>query len=346
MSGRKLRVAVFGCGYWANFQIPAWQSLGVEVVAAWNRTNARAEAAARRWGIPRVYTTPEEVFEREDFDIADIIADVDAHEPLVRMAARHGRAVICQKPMAGTLDGCRRMVQTCQEAGVWVAIHENFRYQPHLVAVQKALESGVLGRLSRAHLTLKSPDRAIMEKQPALAQMDHMSLRDMGPHIFDVARRWFGEARSVYSLPIQSYSDIPVQDSALTILEMEAGFPVQCDLVHNWQYRLFAEGEKGTMVLDRDLILHIDTNDLRQSIDTKTWHKLDYIPDDDWQIHGGHVFASIPACLTDLIDAFRRGVPAPTSGEDNLKTMLLVFAAMRSWDEGRAITCTEMERGL
>ena len=49
MSGRgKPRVAVFGAGYWAQFQIPAWQALGIEVTAIWNRSRGKAEAAARK----------------------------------------------------------------------------------------------------------------------------------------------------------------------------------------------------------------------------------------------------------------------------------------------------------
>ncbi|NCC49032.1 MAG: hypothetical protein EOM13_08265 [Clostridia bacterium] len=65
--------------------------------------------------------------------------------------------------------------------------------------MKQILESGELGRLLRAHLVFKSPDRAIMESQPALKTMDHMVLRDMGPHLFDIARCLFGESSSVYS---------------------------------------------------------------------------------------------------------------------------------------------------
>jgi predicted dehydrogenase len=139
---KKLRVAVFGTGYWAQFQIAGWQAIGVDVVALWNRTPEKAAKTAGRFGIAAVHDTPEAVFEQADFDIADIIADVDAHEPLVMMAARYGKPVICQKPMAFTLDTCERMVEVCRKAGVWYAVHENFRYQPQFAPVREALASG------------------------------------------------------------------------------------------------------------------------------------------------------------------------------------------------------------
>ena len=104
-----MRVAVFGCGYWAAFQVAGWQALGVEAAAVWNRTESRAHTFAERFHIPRVFSTPEEVFQWGEFDIADIIADAPAHEMLTLLAAEYGKPVICQKPMALTLEACRRM---------------------------------------------------------------------------------------------------------------------------------------------------------------------------------------------------------------------------------------------
>jgi len=70
-----------------------------------------------------VFDTPEQTFAAGDFDIADIIADVGAHEPLVLMAAQHKKDVICQKPMASDYPSCQRMVESCRKADVWYAVH-------------------------------------------------------------------------------------------------------------------------------------------------------------------------------------------------------------------------------
>ena len=337
MGQSKLRVAVFGTGYWAQFQIAAWQAIGVDVVAAWNRTKERALQTAERFNIPAVYNTPEEVFQNTSFDIADVIADVDAHEPLVAMAAKYGKPVICQKPMALDLAACERMVETCRKADVWYAIHENFRYQPPFGYVKEELTNGALGAPLHAHVQLKSPDRTIMSKQPALTCMDHMALRDMGPHIFDVIRYLFGEVKSIYTLPVVSYPDIGVQDSALSLLVMENGLPVHCSLAHHFRYKVWVQCMYGTLMLDNDNMLHIEQEGKRRTLDTRTWPVLPYIPAEDWLIHGGHVFTAIPRCLEALQRSFLSREPAETSGEDNLKTMRIVFAAIRSSDEGKII---------
>ncbi|MCL2816509.1 MAG: Gfo/Idh/MocA family oxidoreductase, partial [Oscillospiraceae bacterium] len=66
------KVLVLGTGYWANFQIPAWQSIGVEVSGVWNRSIDKAKAIAERFNIKNVYPTLEEAF-ASSFDVADII---------------------------------------------------------------------------------------------------------------------------------------------------------------------------------------------------------------------------------------------------------------------------------
>ena len=113
MLQRTSRLAIFGCGFWAKFQIAGWREYpGVEVVALYNRTKAKAEALGRQFGIERIYDDPARLLEEVDLDAVDIITDVDTHPQFVAMAAGRGRAVISQKPdgaddPAGVRDGCR-----------------------------------------------------------------------------------------------------------------------------------------------------------------------------------------------------------------------------------------------
>lgn len=335
---KKLKIAVFGTGYWSRFQIAAWQAINCEVTAVWNRTKSKAEETAELFSIPSVYDTPEDLFKNAEFDIADIITDPVCHEELVLMAAKYKKAVICQKPMAPTREACENMVNACAEAGVWYAVHENFRFQPPIRRVKDLLETGMIGRCVRAHIQLRSPDRDIINRQPVLANMDHMVMRDMGPHIFDVARCLFGDIESVYSRALSTYLDINTDDTALSILRMKNGMLLSCDLVHEFPYKIFVEGDKGTLMLDRDNLIHITTGAGTETVDPRVWERLSYIPDDDWEIHGGHVFTAIPECLKMLKDSFLNNIPAETSGEDNLKTMQAVFASILSQDEDRPVS--------
>ena len=139
-----LKFAVFGTGFWANFQIPAWFEVGgVELAALYNRTRSKAEAMAEKcvaWGAavaPRVYDDAEALLRNEQLDFVDIITEVPAHAPLVHLAAQHRVPVICQKPMAGDFEAACGMVNACKDAGVPFFVHENFRWQAPIRAEKR-----------------------------------------------------------------------------------------------------------------------------------------------------------------------------------------------------------------
>ena len=210
--------------------------------------------------------------------------------------------------------------------------------------VKETLQDGKLGKPLHAHVQMKSPDRGVLGKQPALARMDHMALRDMGPHIFDVVRFLFGNARSVYSRPVVSYGDIGVQDSAVSLIVMESGLPVLCTLAHHFAYKIFLQCQNGTLTLDHEDVLHVRLGGSVRTLDTRTcWTVPDFVPPEDLAIHGGHVFAAIPLCLKSLQSRYLQGQPAETSGEDNLETMRLVFAAIRSQDIDTVVSLQEID---
>lgn len=93
---KQLRLAIFGTGFWARFQLAAWRELpGVECVALYNRTRGKAEALAREFGVPAVYDDGWELLARARLALIDVITDVGTHGHLVRLAAAAGRACRC-----------------------------------------------------------------------------------------------------------------------------------------------------------------------------------------------------------------------------------------------------------
>ena len=152
-----LRFAIFGTGFWARFQLAGWMELdGLECVALYNRTRAKAEALAAEFGVPAIYDTPEALLDHEQLDFVDIITDVGTHASLTRLAAERGLNVVCQKPMATSLEEARAMVETCQQAGVQLLINENWRWQFPIRQFKRILSEGRIGQsVSGAHPLLQ-----------------------------------------------------------------------------------------------------------------------------------------------------------------------------------------------
>jgi predicted dehydrogenase len=204
-----LKFAVLGTGFWSNFQIAAWQEVGgVDLVAVYNRTVSKAEKVAARFNVPRAYDDAEQLLESEKLDFVDIITEIDAHAPFVKLAARHGLPVICQKPMAPDLPTAEDMVDSCRKAGVPFFVHENWRWQTPIRSLRQVLDEGRIGIPFRARVDMIS-GFPVFDNQPFLKTLRNFIITDLGSHILDVARVLFGEAGSVYCRTHKIHADIP-----------------------------------------------------------------------------------------------------------------------------------------
>lgn len=341
MNKRELRFAIFGAGFWSHYQLAGWRELkGVRCVAVFNRTRTRAEALAQKFGVPAVYDDAEALFRREKLDFVDIITEVSAHAKFTLMAAKHRVPVICQKPMARTLREAEQMVAACQRARVWFAIHENWRWQTPMIELKRLLEAKVIGEPFRARIDMLS-GAEVWENQPLLREVPRFILADLGVHLLDVARGFFGEARSVYCRTQRTLPDVKGENVATIVLDMNGGrttvvvamayakTPLERECFP--QTLAFVEGSKGSIELAPSYCFRVTT-----AKGTRVYRKLP--PRYPWanpQYAVAH--ASIVPCCADLLRGLRTGQPPSTSGADNLKTFRLVEACYRSAERNRVL---------
>ncbi len=340
MGEDKLRFAVFGTGFWSNFQIPAWFDVGgVDLVAAYNRTRSRAETVAQRFGIPHVYDNPEDLLQTEHIDFMDIITDVDTHAAMVALAVKYQKPVICQKPMAPDLMTAEKMVADCEKAGIPLYIHENWRWQTPIRALSQVLKDGIIGRPFRARIDMIS-GFPVFVNQPFLRTLDQFILSDLGSHILDVARFLFGEAKSLYCQTHQVHPDIRGEDVATVMMQMGKDTSVVCNLAYaeNFLEReafpqtlIFIEGERGSLELSDNYWLRVTTKEgtLSRRVPPPRYAWADPF----YEV----VHASIRPCNANLLSALQGKEAAETCASDNIKTVRLVFAAYDLAAEGRVI---------
>jgi predicted dehydrogenase len=329
---KELRFAIFGTGYWARYQLAAWRELeGARCVALYNRTVAKAEALARELGVPAVYGDPEELLEKERPDFIDVITDVGTHDRFVALAAERRVPVICQKPMARSLEEAERMVATCRVSGVPFFVHENWRWQTPLRAFKAVLAEGRLGRPFRASIDFSS-SFPVFENQPSLKDLEEFILTDIGSHILDVARFLFGEATELACQTQRIHADIRGEDVATVLLRMGGGMTVVATMSYASRTErerfpetfALVECEGGSVELAPDFWIRVTdaggTEARRHPPPTYPWGDPRY----------ALVQSSIVPCNADLLRAVREGTLPETHGEDNLKTVRLVFGAYRS----------------
>jgi predicted dehydrogenase len=335
---KNLRFAVFGAGFWTRYQLAAWRETGgAECVAIFNRTQAKAETLARDFGIPIVHDDAEKLLCEVKPDFVDNITDVGGHKPLSLLCARHRIPCICQKPMAASLKDAREMVSVFRKAKTPFFVHENWRWQAPMMALRKVVGSGLIGTPFRARLTMVSGFDC-WANQPALAQVEHFILTDLGSHILDVARVLFGEANSLYCLTHRTLTPWVRGENVATILlsmgaaktsvTVEMGYartPLEPGARECFPQTLaFVEGPKGSIELCADYIIRVTTargtKVTRHAPSRYAWANPAY----------DIAHASIVPCNANLLAALRGHGHGETTGEDNLKTLELVFGAYES----------------
>jgi D-apiose dehydrogenase len=331
---KPVRIAVFGAGFWSRFQISAWREYpGVQIVALYNRTKSKAQGVAREFGIPAVYDDPQKLLDEVEVDAVDIITDVDTHPKFLKLAAQKqkGRTVISQKPMAPDIRQCVEMVETCRKAGVRFYVHENWRHQAPLRALKYILDSGEIGKVFRARMDFMN-GFPVFGNQPFLRELKQFILTDIGSHIFDATRFLFGEARSLYCQTQKIHTNIQGEDVATALLDM-GDKVVTCHMAYAENHHehecfpqtfVFVEGTKGTAYLGPDYWIRVTT---AQGTLSRQFKPPRYAwADPQYDL----VHASIAACNADLLAGLRGERVPETTGEDNLKTMRLVYGAYAS----------------
>lgn len=339
----ELRFAILGTGFWARYQLAAWREIpGARCVALCNRTRAKAAALAAEFGVPAVYDDAEELLRRERPDFVDIVTDAGTHRRFVELAARHRIPAICQKPLAPTLEDARAMVETCRAAGVALAVHENWRWQAPIRALKEVLSKGGIGPVFRARIDYCN-SFPVFDNQPFLKELERFILMDMGTHILDVSRFLFGESHRVHCQTHRVRDDIRGEDAATVMLRQRDGATVTVNLGYSSRVEhdrfpeafVFVEGRDGSVELGPDHWIRVTTR-------AGTTARRFPPPFHAWaDPRYALVHSSIVACHADLLGALRAGSAPETSGEDNLKTLELVFAAYESAASGRAVDIPE-----
>ena len=167
MNHRILRGALLGTGTISYHHLVAWRRVpGVEIVALYNRTVDKARQRAGQFGIDQahVYDDYEQLLAHEELDFVDIATAPAVHRAQVEAAAARGLQVLCQKPLAPTLEDAQAMIATCQQAGVLLSVNENWRWRAWYRAVKHLLDERRIGSVRYARLaahynfTLPRPD--------------------------------------------------------------------------------------------------------------------------------------------------------------------------------------------
>ncbi len=143
----KLKIGIVGAGNIAvNAHLPAYQEVdNVEIVAIADLNLERAKAAAEAFNIPAFYSSVEEMLQHTELDAVDICTWNNGHAPVCIAAAKAGKHIVCEKPMAMDLASAKAMETAVKEAGVTFMLAVPGRFNTQNMYVRDLMEAGELG---------------------------------------------------------------------------------------------------------------------------------------------------------------------------------------------------------
>ncbi|MEM1359171.1 MAG: Gfo/Idh/MocA family oxidoreductase [Bacteroidota bacterium] len=329
-----VKIACIGAGYFAHFHVDAWVRLpGVELVAICDQEETKARELANKFGIKRVYTDAETMCRNQDFDVADVITPPSTHLALVELVTRYEKHVICQKPLAPSMEEAISIHRTCVRAQKRFMVHENFRFQPWHRELKKQVEAGAIGNelytiTQYVRMGDGWPEDAYLDRQPYFRTMPRLLLHETGIHFIDILRYLAGEVTQVFAKTRTFNKNILGEDYALVLLEFENGAQGLIDgnryneANHpNTRYTFgttVIEGKEGTLRLDLDG--NISLQRLGQPLE-----KIDYFHEDR-----GFAGDCVHALQAHFLEAFTAGKPFETNWKEYYKTLKVLEAAYES----------------
>lgn len=153
---KEIRWGIIGCGDVCEVKsAPAMQKIpGSQLVAVMRRNGAKAADYAKRHGVPSWYDNAQQLINDPEVNAIYIATPPSSHASYTALAARAGKPVYVEKPMARTFAECQQMISQCQEHGVPLHVAYYRRSLPQFLKVKSLLESGAIGAVRMVHLEL------------------------------------------------------------------------------------------------------------------------------------------------------------------------------------------------
>lgn len=329
----KTRVGLIGCGFYAQNHLHSWRDLaseGAQLVAVCDRDEAKARAAGEKFGA-QWFTDAAKMLDSVPLDLVDITTRMDTHRQLAALTAERKIPTIVQKPFAPEWEDCVAIVETAKSHGAWLAVHENFRFGTAMMRVKHVIEDGTIGPPSWARLAFRT-GFDVYKGQPYFYDEERLAILDVGIHVLDLARVFLGEVERVFCETQRRNAKVKAEDTATMMLRHASGAVSLVECTYEARRNddpfpetlLEIEGPLGSIVMKKGELMVVTTQGL-------SFEERVGAPLLSWTTRPWHVSQEgARNTCKHMLEALRAGVPADTSGEDNLKTYALVEAAYES----------------
>jgi predicted dehydrogenase len=327
-----LRVALIGCGLISEQHIRAYAQHAdrARITVCCDTDADRAGQRAQMVGNARVTTDLAEVLQDPNVDAVDLCTPHHLHAEGAIAAARAGKHILCQKPLANSLEECDAMIAAAREAGVVLYYGEMNHTTPDATEAKRAIEAGRIGRLTGVQATYSHWQggeilSTAWRYDPDVAGGGQ--LMDGGIHYIDLMLNIGGPIEAVTCFTTRFRPELGGEDTAVVNARFTGGHLgtlFSSHAVGIWlpQSNFIAFGTEGVLTLGGHFgALTLHRKDLPEQHEVLLEER-------------GDAFATM---IGRYLDAVLEGAPNPAPGEVGRENLQVVLAAYESARLGREV---------
>ncbi len=347
---KKIGVGLIGCGDVSERYAEALRDMETgELVAVMDTQKQVAENLAKQFNV--AYTDDvKEIMSNKDIDVVIVAVPHHLHAPIAIQAARAGKHVMCEKPLATTLDEGAEIISECDKAGVKLGVNFALRYHPTVAKARELLEKKAIGEIfnigmvffgykKETYWTQGYRGRSVTHWRGKWATSGGGVLMMNFSHYIDLVRYLTGLEITRVSAEYDTYGSpagVEVEDTLNATLKFSNGATGGINtssIAHGSSgSRIFLLGSNGQMVLVEEPMKVYTTRD-----------DVGLVPNEWNEFPSGRegVFSFYDDMVADFIDAVINDRPAPISGAESLKCLEAVLSIYRAGREGCVVEISQ-----
>lgn len=331
---KKLRFALVGCGRISNKHCEALSALDeAELVAVCDINKGRAQQLGKKIRVAN-YSDYNEMLKREEVDVVNILTPSGMHaEHTIDIVRKYKKHIVCEKPMALTLDDADNMIKTCDENGIRLFVVKQNRYNLPVTKLREAIEEQRFGKLVLGTIRVRwSRDQKYydQDKWRGTWALDGGVLANQASHHIDLLEWMMGEPIEVSAMMTTSLVKIEAENTAVATLRFKNGAlgiieATTATRPHDLEGSISILGERGMVEIGGFAV-----NEMR------VWQFIDERPEDEEvmskfrenppNIYGfGHI-----RYLQHVIDCIKNEKKALVDGLEARKSLELIVALYES----------------
>ena len=341
ITDRKIRIAVVGCGRIAknHFAAIAQHAERLELAAVCDTDAERLGQHASEHKAPG-YSRYEDLLRESGCDLVSLCTPSGLHARQTILAARHGKHVMTEKPMATRWQDGLDMVRVCDEAGVRLFVIKQNRRNATLQLLKRAVSEKRFGKIHMVHLNVfwqrpqeyydSAPWRGTWE-------MDGGAFMNQASHYVDLLEWLIGPVASVQAMTGTLARDIEVEDSGVLNVRWRNGALGSMAVTmlawpKNLEGSITILGEKGTVRVGGVAVNDIQIWDFAEAREYDA--QIREAGYETTSVYGfGH-----PLYFKNVIDVLRGEAEPETDGREGLKSLEVLIAAYISARDGRTVS--------